>query len=280
MTDSSGPVVLVTGCSSGIGLASAVTLAGAGHRVVATLRDPDRAHRLREAADRAGTAVDIRQLDVTDDASVEHCVNGMVGDYGRLDAVLNNAGSAHLGTTEQDSLADLRRVMEVNFFGVARVTRAAMPHLRASRGRLVTVTSVGGVIGQPFNEAYCAAKFAVEGMMEGLAPVARRRGVRVSVIEPAAVASDFVANIGQVEARLAAAGPYRDLLEAYLERTRGAFAAAQPPDEVAAVVLEVLTAAEPAFRYQTSQPAAQFAGLKLADLTGSTVQQATAGWLG
>jgi NAD(P)-dependent dehydrogenase (short-subunit alcohol dehydrogenase family) len=136
------------------------------------------------------------------------------------------------------------------------------------------------VVGQPFNEAYCAAKFAVEGLMEGLAPVARRMGVRVSVVEPGAVASEFVANAGQVQERLAAAGPYRKLLQGYLERTRGAFAAAQAPEQVAAVVLGVLTAAEPAFRYQTSESASQFVGLKLADRTGATVQHLTGGWLG
>jgi NAD(P)-dependent dehydrogenase (short-subunit alcohol dehydrogenase family) len=280
MTFSSEPVVLVTGCSSGIGLACAVALAGAGHQVVATLRGPGRGDRLRAAAGEAGAVLDVRQLDVTDDDSVERCVAGLVAEYGRLDSVLNNAGAGHVGTTEQDSLEDLRRVMEVNFFGVARVTRAAMPHLRASRGRLVTVTSVGGVVGQPFNEAYCAAKFAVEGLMEGLAPVARRMGVRVSVVEPGAVASEFVANAGQVEERLAAAGPYRKLLQSYVERTRGAFAAAQAPEQVAAAVLGVLTAAEPAFRYQTSESSSQFVGLKLADRTGATIQHLTGGWLG
>jgi NAD(P)-dependent dehydrogenase (short-subunit alcohol dehydrogenase family) len=280
MTLSSGPVVLVTGCSSGIGLASAVALAGAGHQVIATVRGPGRGDRLRAAAGQAGAVLDVRQLDVTDEESVQRCVAGLIAEYGRLDSVLNNAGAGHVGTTEQDSLEDLRRVMEVNFFGVARVTRAATPHLRASRGRLVTVTSVGGVVGQPFNEAYCAAKFAVEGLMEGLAPVARRMGVRVSVVEPGAVASEFVANAGQVQERLAAAGPYRKLLQGYLERTRGAFAAAQAPEQVAAVVLGVLTAAEPAFRYQTSESASQFVGLKLADRTGATVQHLTGGWLG
>src|SRR5436190_1948312 len=176
--------VLITGTSSGIGLSSAVSLAHAGYPVVATLRNPDRAGELQARAKEAGVELDVRRLDVTDDASVEECVRAVVADYGQLHAVVNNAGSGHLGTLEQDSLEEYRRVFEVNFFGVLRVSKAALPHLRASGGRLVTVTSVGGVIGQPFNEAYCAAKFAVEGLMESLAPVAQRHGVHVSLVEP------------------------------------------------------------------------------------------------
>lgn len=152
--------------------------------------------------------VEVRALDVTDPASVAAALAGIAADQGRLDAVVNNAGAGHVGTIEQGTVADVRAVMEVNFFGVVEVTRAAMPLLRASGGKLLTVTSVGGVIGQPFNEAYCAAKFAVEGFMESLAPVAATVGVTVSVIEPGAVASEFVANVGLDPQAEAAAGPY------------------------------------------------------------------------
>jgi NAD(P)-dependent dehydrogenase (short-subunit alcohol dehydrogenase family) len=170
--------------------------------------------------------------------------------------------------------------MEVNFFGVVAVTKAAMPHLRRSGGRLLTVTSVGGVIGQPFNEAYCAAKFAAEGFMEALAPVAGAVGVRVSVIEPGAVASEFVANIGvDRSALITAAGPYGPALESYLSRSADAFANAQTPDEVAEVVRSVLSADEPHFRYQTSDWARRFAGIKLADLDGMAVQRLTREWI-
>lgn len=162
--------VLITGTSSGIGLAAAIAAARAGWRTVATLRDTGRADALRKAAAEAGVEIDIRQLDVVDEASVTAAVEGVIADYGRLDAVVNNAGAGHVGTLELESVADVREVMEVNFFGVLNVSKAALPHLRATGGRLITVTSVGGVIGQPFNEAYCAAKFAVEGYMESLAP--------------------------------------------------------------------------------------------------------------
>ncbi|GGN34118.1 short-chain dehydrogenase/reductase [Streptomyces kronopolitis] len=274
-------VVLVTGTSSGIGLAAAVAAAQAGWQVVATLRDPSRAGALRTAAAEAGVELDVRQLDVTDEASVATAISGVLADHGRLDAVINNAGAGHLGTLENESVDEVRTVMEVNFFGVLHVSKAALPHLRATGGRLITVTSVGGVVGQPFNEAYCAAKFAVEGYMESLAPVAAALGVSVSVVEPGAVATEFVNNIGlDIQAEVDAAGPYAKPLQAYLERTTAQFLnGAQTPAEAAEAVLEALTADRPAFRLQTSDWARAFTGTKLTDLDGSAVVGLTAGWV-
>ncbi|MER6446732.1 SDR family NAD(P)-dependent oxidoreductase [Streptomyces venezuelae] len=273
--------VLITGTSSGIGLAAAIAAARAGWRVVATLRDTSRADALRKAAVEAGVELDIRQLDVVDEASVIAAVEGVIADHGRLDAVVNNAGAGHVGTLELESVADVREVMEVNFFGVLNVSKAAMPHLRATGGRLITVTSVGGVVGQPFNEAYCAAKFAVEGYMESLAPVAGAVGVSVSVVEPGAVATEFVNNIGlDLEARIAAAGPYSGALRHYVERTVGQFLnGAQTPAGAAESVMEALTADRPAFRIQTSQWARDFTGTKLADQDGSAVVGMTGAWV-
>ncbi|MEU1968379.1 SDR family NAD(P)-dependent oxidoreductase [Micromonospora sediminicola] len=278
----SAPVVLITGTSTGIGLETAVGAARAGWRTVATLRDPDRAGRLRAAADAAGVGdlLEVRRLDVVDQASVAACVADVVARHGRLDAVVNNAGAGHVGTLEQETVDDVRAVFEVNFFGVLHVTRAALPHLRAARGRLITVTSVGGVVGQPFNEAYCAAKFAVEGFMESLTPVAATVGVSVSVVEPGAVASEFVANVGiDRDAAVTDAGPYGPALRAYLDRSAAAFAAAQSPAEAAAAVVATLTDPEPAPRVQTSAAARQFVAVKLADTDGLGVTALTAGWL-
>ncbi|MFF8770688.1 SDR family NAD(P)-dependent oxidoreductase [Kitasatospora sp. NPDC015120] len=275
-------IVLITGTSSGIGLAAAVAAARAGFHVVATMRDPGRRGALLEAADAAGVTgrVEVARLDVTDAGSVAACVAGVLDRHGRLDALVNNAGAGRVGTVEQDGLGPVREAMEVNYFGVVEVTRAALPHLRASGGRVVTVTSVGGVVGQPFNEAYCAAKFAVEGFMESLAPVAATVGVAVTVVEPGAVASEFVASQGiDLPALLAAAGPYAPALDAYVARTRAAFDQAQTPEQAAGAVLDALTADRPPFRVQTSERARAFVGVKLADLDGSAVQGLTAGWV-
>src|SRR4051794_17163342 len=116
-------IVLITGTSSGIGLETAVAAALAGARVVATMRDTAKASRLRDAASDAGVELDIRSLDVTDTAAIEAVIAGVVADHGRLDVLVNNAGSGHVGTIEHDSLDDVRATMEVNFFGVVAATK-------------------------------------------------------------------------------------------------------------------------------------------------------------
>ena len=273
--------VLITGASSGIGLATAVAAARSGWTTVATLRDPGRAGALRDAAERSGVSIDVRQLDVTEPASIAACIHGVVGDHGGLHALVNNAGAAHVGTVETDDMDEFRACIEVNFFGVVQTTRAALPHLRATSGSVVTVSSVGGVVGQPFNEAYCAAKFAVEGFCEALAPVAAAVGVRVSVIEPGAVASEFITNAGLDAAALVEeAGPYRQTVERYLDRTMRQFgSAAQAADEVADVVIRTLEESAPPFRLQTSDSSRAFVATKLADTDGSAVQAMTGAWL-
>jgi NAD(P)-dependent dehydrogenase (short-subunit alcohol dehydrogenase family) len=171
--------------------------------------------------------------------------------------------------------------MEVNFFGVVAVSRAVMPHLRATGGRLVTIGSAFGAVGQPFNEAYCAAKAATEVYMESLAPVAAEVGVTVSVIQPGPVASSFVQNIPvDREAMLAAAGPYAAAFRNYLVRIPQMIAAeVQRSEEVAETVVRVLTDPAPPFRVQTSAFARDFVAGKLADVDGAAVQAISSGWL-
>jgi len=276
------PVLLISGTSSGIGLATAVAGAAAGYRTVATLRHPERGGALRAAAADAGVDLDIRSLDVTEADSVRAAIDGVVADHGSLDAVVNNAGAGYVGTIENVSMDDMRKVMEVNYFGVVAVTKAAMPHLRASGGRLVTVSSVGGAVGQPFNEAYCAAKFAVEGFLESLAPVAATVGVGVTIVEPGPVSTEFVNNVGvDISALFAAAGPYEPALRAYVDHVIADFSGegAQTAKEVAGVILGVLSAGHPPLRIQTGPWAEAFVASKLADLDGSAVIGRTGTWV-
>lgn len=274
------PITLVTGTSSGIGLEIALQAAAAGHTVIATMRDLEKAGTLRDAASESGVSVDIRQLDVTDQASIDACVTSVLADHERIDALVNNAGAGHVGTIENETLDDVRAVMEVNFFGVVAVTKAVLPHLRAVGGRVVTVTSVGGAVGQPFSEAYCAAKFAVEGFMESLTPVAATVGVSVSVVEPGAVASEFVPNIGLSSATMVAeAGVYGPALAAYLKTSGSSFSKAQSSADAASSIVEVLVTDAPPARAQTSDGARAFVGTKYADLDGSAVQDLTRGWV-
>lgn len=276
-------IVLITGTSTGIGRATALALAAAGWRTIATMRNPERAGALRADAAEKGVELDIRILDVTDAGAIEREADYCRNTYGGLDALVNNAGSATLGSVEGLDIQDFRDAMDVNYFGVVAMTKAFMPLLRESRGRVITISSVGGVVGQPFNEAYCAAKFAVEGFLESLQPVAKSVDVGVHLIEPGAVSSEFVANAGvDAAGMLAAAGPYRPALSAYLERTARQFASsnAQTPEDVAEVVLGTLREESPAFRIQTSTWARDFVSAKINDLDGSRVTSMTQAWVG
>jgi NAD(P)-dependent dehydrogenase (short-subunit alcohol dehydrogenase family) len=273
--------VLITGTSSGIGLATAVTAARAGWHTIATMRSLSRAEALREAVAEAGVAVDIRRLDVTDAGSITACLEGIE----RLDALVNNAGISNFDPTmEMSTMDNLRANLEVNFFGVVAVSRAAMPLLRRAKGRLVSIGSVHGVIGQPFNEAYCAAKFAVEGFMESLAPVAKAHGVQVSVVVPGFVPDTNFGvfpdiNRGTIEE---ASGPYAPTFAAYIDwvGSQGWEGAGQKAQEVAEVVVRTLNDDNPPFRVATNDWATSYLGTKLSDRDGGTIQNLARTWIG
>ncbi len=265
---------LITGTSTGIGLSTAITLAKAGFAVTATMRDTAKADALMERAMSEGLSLEVHALDVTDAASITQSVQTILEKHGRLDVLVNNAGAGHIGTTEQVSIEDLQRVMDVNFYGVWRTTQAVLPAMREARsGRIISISSIGGIIGQPFNDAYCAAKFALEGMMESLAPVVAHFGIGVSVIEPGPVRTAFVENVGGM-GNMAdpTSNPYQIPLEAYLRAVNASFdQVGQTGDDIAGVILEAATADQPHFRYQTSSGMRTRAAAKLADTSGDAI---------
>lgn len=280
-------VTLVTGTSSGMGLHTAVELARRGQTVIATMRDTGRAAGLLAAATEAGVEVDVRALDVVDDEGARTCVESVLADHGHIDVLVNNAGRGAVGTAEQLSLDDVRDQLEVNYVGPVALTQLVLPDMRLrGSGRILTITSVGGAVGQPFADAYCGAKFAVEGFMQSLAPVAETFGVWVSVVEPAAVASDFVGSALRTDeghgARMSGPevdDPYATQLAAYLARSAGAFDNAQSSESAAAAIADAVTASRYRFRWQTSAGATAFVGLSLGDLDGGQVLAATRTWI-
>jgi len=257
-------VVFVTGSSSGIGLATAVAFASGGDRVVATLRATSRRDGFDAAVAEAGVAVEPVDLDVTDGDAARAALASVVERYGRIDVLVNNAGVGSTATLEELTVDDFRRSLDVNFFGVLHLTKAALPVMRAAgRGHIIAVTSMGGVIGQPFNDAYCAAKFAVEGLYESLKPVAARFGVHVSIVEPGPVATEFRAHglngDGRADPELA------ELKRRYEAVTQAGFARAQTPEDAAAVIVAATHDDPPVLRYQTSTFTRRMVGRKLVD---------------
>src|SRR3990167_1211807 len=216
--------ILITGASTGIGYATALSFARAGFQVIATMRNLNKNKTLQENIKQEGLNIDIRQLDVTDDHSAETLVNDILNKYQKIDILINNAGFGFLGTLEQTSLSQAQEIMDVNFFGVWRLTQAVLPGMRINRsGHIISVTSVGGIFGQPFNDAYCAAKFAVEGMMESLAPVVKQFGIQVSLVEPGPVNSEFVSTVRSKSQNLAI-DDYAEMLQSYSQSTMDVFA--------------------------------------------------------
>ncbi len=265
------PVALVTGTSSGIGLSTAITLAKAGYRVVATMRDLNKREALEQRARLESVALEVSQLDVVDATSCAECVARVVGVYGSIDLLVNNAGAIRMGSLEQLTDEDLHAVFEQNFFGMARLTRLVLAQQRSQRvGRIVVVSSIGGVLGHPFVDGYCAAKAATESLVESLAPVAAVFGISISLVEPGPVAT---ADVGRMEAAVSA---MRDTIDENYHRVFNSFAdnftsrynKAQSPDDVDAVILEVATAKQPLLLYQTSHSVRRFVEQKVVDLDG------------
>jgi NAD(P)-dependent dehydrogenase (short-subunit alcohol dehydrogenase family) len=276
-------VVVITGTSSGIGFQAALQAAQQGHRVIATMRNLDKAQRLLDAADVAGYPVDVRVLDLGQADQIDPFVDAVVRDYGRLDAVVNNAAMGALGTIEWRGMQEMRDVMEVNFFGPVNLTRSAMPHLRESNGHVLAVTSEGGIVAGAFNEAYCASKFAMEGFMESLAPVAATVGVRVTLVEPGPVETEFYDNLGvdNLDDWVAEAGPYGPQFGRYLPQLFSALGGPlmQSPADAARVIVDLIGDPQPPLRIQTSQVATDRISVKLADLDGSRVMERVSAWI-
>lgn len=268
----------MTGASSGIGLASVAALAADGWHVIATARRPRTADALDELATDVGA--EVRPLDVTSPSAVRACVHSILVDHGAVDLLVNNAGVGHRGTLEQLSDDELAASFAVNFWGVVATTRAVLPGMRERRhGRILTVTSTNGVIGMPFSDAYNAAKFAVEGLMEGLASVVRHFGIFVSVLEPGPVRTAFLRNARGPTADVDEDDPYAALINRFNATMAGLLSTGEAPEDVADLVARISREPQPHFRYQSSETATAMAARKLVDPTGDSVVQATSALL-
>ena len=187
-------IALVTGASSGFGLLTSIEMAKAGFRVVATMRDLARRDRLDQAVAAAGVAakVDVRALDVTKFDTIPSFVDGVVRDYGRLDALVNNAGFAVAGFAEDIKLDELRLQFETNFFGAVAMTKAVLPTMRRQRsGHIIQISSIGGLLGSVTVSSYSASKHALEGWSESLRLEVNSLGIKVVLVEPGAFQTDI-----------------------------------------------------------------------------------------
>lgn len=246
MSNTERGVALVTGASSGIGLATARALRRDGYRVFGTSRKP-----LADTSD----GIDMLVCDVTSEASVQKAVDEVLGRAGRIDLLVNNAGIGLLGGAEESSEAQARTLFDVNVFGVLRMTNAILPVMRRQRkGRIVNLSSILGLIPAPYNALYAATKHAVEGYSESLDHEVRTQGIRVVLVEPGVTRTAFEENITRPDHPL----PIYDTVRADAEKfMREIVEKGDAPEVVAQAVVRAANAAAPRRRYTAGKAAGQ-----------------------
>ncbi len=196
-------VILVTGSSSGFGRLTVETLARQGHQVYASMRDingrnAEASDQIRELAERENLAINLVELDVTDDVSVDKAVSEVIERSGRVDVLVNNAGFGYMGPTETFTLDQIQQQFDTNFFGVARMNRAVLPYMRRQgSGLLMHVSSIAGRLTMPFMGIYSASKFAVESLAEAYRYELSSLGIDSVIVEPGAFPTSIFAKIGQ-----------------------------------------------------------------------------------
>jgi len=237
-------VWLITGCSSGFGRELALAAIDAGDRVMATAR---RQEQLADLVIKGGDRVHTASLDVTDAGAIDATVQATIAAFGHVDVVVNNAGHGSVGAVEEMTMAELRVLMEVVFFGAVQLTKAVLPHLRRrGRGAIVQMSSMGGQLTMPGFGGYCAAKFALEGISEALAAEVAPFGVRVLIVEPGAFRTGFggprMHRSREIEEYRVSAGPTRAAVDAMDGRQPG------DPAKAARTILRVLDSDHPPLR--------------------------------
>ncbi|XP_058915815.1 retinol dehydrogenase 8 [Kogia breviceps] len=273
--------VLISGCSSGIGLELAVQLARdprQRYQVVATMRDLGKKGTLEAAAGEAlGQTLTVAQLDVCSDESVAQCLSCIQG--GEVDVLVNNAGVGLVGPLEGLSLAAMQNVFDTNFFGAVRLVKAVLPGMKRRRqGHIVVVSSVMGLQGVAFNEVYAASKFAMEGFFESLAVQMLQFNIFISLVEPGPVATEFEGKLLEQVSTAEFPGTDADTLsyfrDLYLPASRELFhSVGQSPQDVAKVIVKVIGSARPPLRRQTNARYTPLTALKAMDPSGSLYVQ-------
>ena len=250
MTEERG-VVLITGASSGIGMATALYMAERGYSVVGTSRVRERLAGLEAEAMRRGLSVAGVELDVNSEAGLEETLAAIAEEHGPVSVLINNAGYGLFGPVQALSSDELRAQFETNVIAVARLTRAVLPGMiQQGGGTIVNVSSILGRIGTPYNGAYVSSKFALEGLSESLRTELWPLGVRVALVEPGLFRTAFPDNQAMaVGIESDDAAPYARYLRRYRSSVRGAFARGRDPIVVAKVIHGIVRSRRPRFRY-------------------------------
>src|SRR6476646_639704 len=253
-------VWFVTGCSTGFGRELARMLLDRGYRTVVTARDPAKAEDI--ASGHEGRAL-VLELDVTDPIEIDAAVRSAEKHFGRIDVLVNNAGIGYFGAVEEIDEGDVRRMFEINFFGLANMTRAVLPIMRRQRrGHIVNISSIGGLRSFPALAFYNATKYAVEGFSEALAIEVAPLGIKVTIVEPSGFRTDWAGrSANERKVRIA---DYADTAGQNLENLRG-YSGRQPGDPVraAAAIIDTVESSNPPLRLLLGKAALRGARAKI-----------------
>ena len=246
--------VLITGTSSGIGMAIAIAFGRAKHRVYATMRDPSRGAGLRRAIEEERLLVAISALDVDSDSSVSEAVDRIAREAGPIDVLVNNAGIAPTGSVEQTPLSVFRSAMETNYFGVIRCVQAVLPAMRQRRsGCIINISSIAGRVAAAPLTPYAATKFALEGFSDGLAQEVKPFNIRVAVVQPGIIDTPAARVIAETERP--SPYPQQRRVSALFA---GSLQAPRPATLVAGKVLEIAESGTWQLRHPVGPDAAPF----------------------
>jgi NAD(P)-dependent dehydrogenase (short-subunit alcohol dehydrogenase family) len=245
-------VAIVTGSSTGNGFETSLLLAKNGFYTYATMRNLDKSTRIKEIAKKDSLPLEVLQLDVTDDKSVTDAINVISNRQRRIDVLVNNAGYEHHGAVEELSIEEIKTQFETNFFGAVRVMKAVLPVMRKQRsGAIVNISSIGGKIGVPLNSAYVGSKFALEGFSESIKYELEGFGIKVILIEPGAVNTNYLENSKQAQTAMIPDSQYAEFSKKVSEGVRERFkhTNSSSPMQVAEVILGAIKSEKPNTRH-------------------------------
>lgn len=239
--------VLITGCSTGIGFATAEFLARNGHTVYATMRTPQRTPQLAQLAEQDTLPITVLPMDVDSDESVAAAITEVLHQAGHIDVLVNNAGIGPVGAVEETPLSVFQAIMQTNYFGALRCIQAVLPGMRErGNGCIINISSVAGKLYSPFHSAYCASKAALEALSECLAGEVGPLGIRVALIQPGVIDTPIITKMDGVPANTNY--PNQARLLAYLTTSAAHHV---PASVVADVVQTIITTEQSTFRHPT-----------------------------
>ena len=250
-------VAVVTGSSSGIGYETSLIFARNQFMTYATMRNLSKSDRLRDIISKEKIPLNITQLDVNDDSSVNNAIDNIIREYGRIDILVNNAGYDFFGSLEESSLEEIKQQFETNVFGVMRATKAVVPTMRKQgNGTIINISSVGGIVGLlPFTTAYHASKFAIEGFTESLRQELVEFNINVILIEPGFIVSNFMDNMKTAKGFDPNKSPYANMVQRVFQGFESISTYSSHPSKVAHTILNAANSPNPELRNPVGEDA-------------------------